>query len=661
MIISHFRVRKTQTPYLQPFRFSLMFSLPLSETFLLSLLDQQQAGILYYEPIFDSSGTQQDPVDFKVLYCNQKAAYNTGVPIQELTGCRALSFPNVDNAAREKLFQQILVVYQSGKSLEGTIFNSLLNRNYRIIRSKVGNGVLAEVKDITQEVQERVEKERQTQFVNLVLETSLNGWFSCATVRDQKCNITDFIITRVNPEFTRMVDLPTADVIGKSYLTLFPSAKANGTFDLNCRVVETGKSERHQMHYLGDGLDAWYDIVVSRLEPDAFLVTFEDITQYKQAVAELTKKNTLLDNILLHSANGISVTQIIRNDQGKVVDGRTILAIEAAIAHTGLPKEIYLSKTAVELEPNITQSPYFQMCVGTLETGVPSQAQYQVESTGRWLEISISRLDENHLITIFTDITSAKEAQLALEHSVEDLKRSNQSLEDFAYAASHDLKEPLRKIRTFCSKLKDNLIPHTSESDARLFDRIDTAAERMQLLVDDLLEFSHISGGAKDLEVVDLGEKVQKVLGDLELLIEEKGATIIVGALPTIKGNRRQLQQLFHNLISNALKYSKTDMLPEIRITSRKIKGADVAVRLPLEEQSRDFHLIEVSDNGIGFEQQYAGRIFEMFQRLHGKNEYGGTGVGLSIARKVVENHHGHIFATGALGKGATFHILLPV
>jgi signal transduction histidine kinase len=359
---------------------------------------------------------------------------------------------------------------------------------------------------------------------------------------------------------------------------------------------------------------------------------------------ELQEQRSLVDNILKHSSNGISVTEAIRNEQGTVVDARTILANDAAVRYTGLPLDIYLSKTAVELDPNIINSPYYDAYVKTLTTGEPGILQYFFPHTGRWLELSISKMDHDHVIHIFTDVTPIKEVQLQLEKSVHELKRSNTSLEDFAHAASHDLKEPLRKIRTFMDRLKTSMETRINETETQMMRRIEAAAERMQLLVDDLLEFSHVS----------------QRLSDLELAIEEKQAIIKTEALPTIYGYRRQLQQLFHNLISNALKYSKTGTPPEITIRSQVVQGADANANLPEQQQDKPFHLVTVSDNGIGFEQQYAGQIFEMFQRLHGKMEYSGTGVGLAIARKVVENHNGYIWATGKLGIGSTFHVLLP-
>ncbi|HVG15301.1 MAG TPA: PAS domain S-box protein [Chitinophagaceae bacterium] len=243
-----------------------------------------------------------------------------------------------------------------------------------------------------------------------------------------------------------------------------------------------------------------------------------------------------------------------------------------------------------------------------------------------------------------------KERTEELQKSNLELSRSNQNLEEFAHAASHDLKEPIRKIHYFTQHLKELLGRQLSESEARAFNRIENATERMGNLIDDLLLYSHVSQRPLQTEEVDLRQKVQRVLEDLELDIEEKSAVIHIGDLPVVRGYRRQLQQLFQNLISNALKYSKAGEPPRITIVSNTVIKND-----------KHYSMIEVKDNGIGFEQQYADKIFQMFSRLHGKGEYSGTGVGLSIVKKVVENQNGFIEVESAPGVGTNFKVYLPL
>lgn len=280
---------------------------------------------------------------------------------------------------------------------------------------------------------------------------------------------------------------------------------------------------------------------------------------------------------------------------------------------------------------------------------------------------------------IVQDVTRQKEFEFALQKKVEErtkelelanksllqlneeLLRSNTNLEEFTRAASHDLKEPIRKVDFFIERLKTGLTNKIGNEEKLLFERVENATDRMRLLIDDLLEYSHLTQSQREQEKIDLNDKIRLILTDLELMIREKNATVNVDKLPIVKGHRRQLQQLFQNLISNSLKYSKPETAPCINIKSKKITGADVPVSLPTETASQEFYLIEVCDNGIGFDQSDAERIFNVFTRLHGNKEYPGTGIGLSIAKKVVENHHGYIYAKGESGKGACFSVLLPV
>jgi PAS domain S-box-containing protein len=251
-----------------------------------------------------------------------------------------------------------------------------------------------------------------------------------------------------------------------------------------------------------------------------------------------------------------------------------------------------------------------------------------------------------------------EERTVELANTNEELKRSNQNLQEFAYAASHDMKEPIRKIHFFGDRLKGLFAGKMNEEEHRYFDRMQTAAKRMGTLIDDLLLYSHISRGAVVQEGIDLNGLISLVLEDLELEAEEKGATITVDPLPKVKGHKRQLQQLFQNLIGNALKYTRPGIPPAITITSSIVQDMQHSSVHP--NDANKFFLIEVKDNGIGFEQANAERIFNVFTRLHGNAEYRGTGVGLSIARKVVENHHGRIEAVSHPGEGSIFRIYLP-
>jgi PAS domain S-box-containing protein len=241
-----------------------------------------------------------------------------------------------------------------------------------------------------------------------------------------------------------------------------------------------------------------------------------------------------------------------------------------------------------------------------------------------------------------------------------DLMRSNENLQQFAYAASHDLKEPLRKIQYFTDRLKNTAREKLTESENRLFGRIEKASSRMSSLIDDLLTYAQVSLQSENFEDVDLNQLLHVVLNDLDLEIEQKRATVTVHKLFTTKGHFRQLQQAFQNLITNALKYNKKDVPPRISITCQQIDAEDIPASITDARRNGKYYVCEISDNGIGFEQKDADRIFNVFTRLHDTTQVSGTGIGLSIVQKVVENHHGFVTAESDIGQGSRFKLFFP-
>lgn len=262
------------------------------------------------------------------------------------------------------------------------------------------------------------------------------------------------------------------------------------------------------------------------------------------------------------------------------------------------------------------------------------------------------------LIGTLTDISAEQENFHVLEEKNQELERNNNELSAFNYVASHDLQEPLRKIQTFISRLEERELEHFSDTGKQYFDRIKNAAGRMRLLIDDLLQFSRTNKDEKIFEVSDLNDLLENAKQDVAEIINEKKAEITSDQLPVLSVISFQIQQLFVNLISNSLKYSKENQVPIITIEYKKVKASDEKL---LDNTSKDqFHKITFTDNGIGFEQEYAERIFVLFSRLHEKDEYSGTGIGLSICKKIIENHKGSIFAEGKPNEGAVFTIFLP-
>ena len=240
----------------------------------------------------------------------------------------------------------------------------------------------------------------------------------------------------------------------------------------------------------------------------------------------------------------------------------------------------------------------------------------------------------------------------------DELARSNRELEDFAFVASHDLQEPLRKIRAFGNRLESGYNDVIDERGRDYLARMLNAAERMSMLISDLLAFSRVSTRGKDFDDVNLKTAVESILGDLEIAITEKSAQINVGDLPTVRGDKSQLEQVFLNLLSNALKFQSEGVTPVVNVSAQDATEEETKDLLLSEEY--EWTKITVSDNGIGFDQSFAEKIFAPFQRLHGRSEYKGTGIGLAVCRRIVERHNGQITATSAPGKGATFSIIMP-
>jgi signal transduction histidine kinase len=299
---------------------------------------------------------------------------------------------------------------------------------------------------------------------------------------------------------------------------------------------------------------------------------------------------------------------------------------------------------------------------------VRSELNFRIELNGEvkhiWMAATPkedSGQGESDLQGMVMDITRQKTYESQLKQFTHELQRSNQDLEQFAYVASHDLQEPLRKIRAFGDRLTARYGEGLDAPGVDYINRMQSASARMQVLIEELLSFSRVSKPDIIVEKLNMNELMKEVIEDLDTLIRREHAEIKVAKIPAIRGEYSQIKRLFQNLITNAIKFHKPDENPRIEISVRTMRGSQVTEEFRFQAVRPEYVRIEVKDNGIGFEEKYKEKIFNIFQRLHGRAEYEGTGIGLAICRKVAVNHGGLITAKSTVGVGSEFIVILPI
>ncbi len=284
------------------------------------------------------------------------------------------------------------------------------------------------------------------------------------------------------------------------------------------------------------------------------------------------------------------------------------------------------------------------------------------------VQLSLNQLEQaegTFINIIVTDLSLQKNNQKQLEENNlqlelvnKTLEASNHDLQQFASVASHDLQEPLRKILMFGDRIRTTTAIDPAGKELQYLEKMIGAANRMKTLIIDILNYSRLSVNDGVFLPVDLNVLLKELLDDFELMVEEKQAQIFIGATATIEANRGQIRQLFQNLVSNALKFSSPDVAPVVTIAGQRLaeKSFDSAIR-----EDGPYYLISISDNGIGFDEKYIPNIFSLFERLNAKEKFEGTGIGLAIAKKIVEKHQGMMHVSSTVGRGSVFQILLPI
>ncbi len=395
---------------------------------------------------------------------------------------------------------------------------------------------------------------------------------------------------------------------------------------------------------------------------DGVVITFINIT-------EIHDLNSIIQGVFNSSLNGIVALRAVRDDKSRISDFEWITSNAATEKLLQIDTSGLSGKMMMQIFPAFEKQ-FHQQFSDVIESGNSLHVEYFDEINHHWLEVVAVKMNDGLVVT-FSDISDKKKAADLLAQGFQDLQsttnkltaanyaleQSNYELLQFASVVSHDLKEPLRKIQTFGNLLNVKVQSKLEVDEKTYLEKMINSSQRMQSLIDDLLAFSKLSNKHIHFHETDMNLVLTRILDDLEVTIREKEATFDIDQLPSIEAIPGQIHQLFQNLISNALKFNNSGH-PYIKVEMNEIS----------DEQATEFRIhqkeyisFSIQDNGIGFDPKYKEKIFGVFQRLHSSASYQGTGIGLAICKKIIENHNGFIFAESELNKGTRFTILLPV
>lgn len=615
-----------------------------------SVLDGSQNQIIAFASVRNEKGKI---IDFRYLLQNEANRRSVNRNEEQVIGHTMLEyFPHVIETGLFDRYVQVVETSQSDR-FEMPYYYDGLAGYYDISVVKRGDGIVLTLQNKTDNWLADQRARHQTELLQRVIDHSPTGIILAEAIRTDTDEIVDFRYQLTNAFNADLTGHTVDAMTGKAVSELFPNWQSLPLFDTFKTVVETGESQRYPFEYDNYGVKGWFEGSFQK-QGDGVLFTFLDISAIKQAERHQEVQAVQLKAILDNSQTAISLHEAIRNEQGELIDFKVVLANRLAIEQWGPLAEQILTLPYSQISPNPNREVEFARFKHIIETGEATIFEFNYEQD--WYLMAIAKQGDG-LVISFINITDIHRYRVQLEAANRELKRSNESLQQFAYVASHDLQEPLRKIMAFGDMLTNMHRDSLSAGGADIVNRMQQSAKRMSHLIRDLLDYSRVSTQKDYFEQLDLNSLLTEVQSNLEVHIRDTSATIIVDPLPILPGAPVQLQQLFQNLLSNAIKFGHQGQPPLVRVRCQSALDAHLPGGLPTD---RAYWQISVQDNGIGFENQYAERIFQVFQRLHGKNQFVGTGVGLAICRKVVENHGGAILASSRPGEGATFTVWLP-
>ncbi len=508
-----------------------------------------------------------------------------------------------------------------------------------------------------------VSAEHQNKIKELLeLNDDLDNYFSNAHV-GQIFIDPKLMVRKFSPGIKPVINLITTD-IGRSIADITTNIKNYNLINDVKEVMRSGKPIEKEVMLQNNGSHYLMRInpyIKKDKSTDGTVINFMDVTESK-------KLSGMIEAVFNTSPNGISAKRTLRNAENEIVDFEYLVVNSKYEELYDVKSDNVIGSRMSEILPWVTKD-YLRLCISVVETGEIARTETYLSKKDIWMETTIAKMFDG-IVSTHMDITDKKKSEQMLATSYEELQnasrllsdsnvqleRSNMDLMQFASVASHDLKEPLRKIQAFGNMLESKLSHKLEENELGYLQKMVSASGRMQILIEDVLTLSKLSNNQLPRTKVHLTQVIKHITDDLEILIKEKNAEIRFGELPQIEAVPGQVHQLFQNLVSNALKFNDKE-LPIIHI--RSIPVTPKIMREAEADPTRRYVAIEVSDNGIGFEQEYKDTIFGLFQRLNGRL-YDGTGIGLAIVKKILENHDGYINANSTVNKGTVFTILFP-
>ncbi|MFS4417330.1 ATP-binding protein [Maribacter sp. 2307ULW6-5] len=643
-----------------------------SQAFMKNVLKSSPSIVSHFTPIYDGNGTLMDMV---FEFTSDSYTALTGENPGSVKGKRLTQlFPSSrHNGILEKMEACLKTgetqvhEYEYNIKGESIWFTNIIN--------KLDQGVTTTARDSTLEkkaeahlklLNERLEKQNLElldgrAFLSNVFKSTPNVVMHLASVRNDEGKIVDFEFLFINEAINALTGELPEELKHKKLSDVYPIVFKDGVFENLVQCVDKKEAVSYETSYEQDGKTLWFSAHAIKLN-DGVTVTTSNITKEKQRENELRKLNErlTLNNSLLAEAEVLAKVGSYLWDtetRTSTLSDNYYRILECQPQSFVASEENYLKFVHPE-----DREAYRQSVADTLTKREATPIVYRVitkkktikhlRTTGHF-EI---RDGKKIVVGVVQDVTEEISIEQELRSKNQDLMLSNAELESFNRVASHDLQEPMRKIQMFVSRVPVETLP---EKEAIYFKKIAHAANRMQNLIKYLLTYSRITKNKNDFLPVDLNEVMTKVMEDLEERIESSGVEIVVDELPKIRAIPFQMEQLLTNLLGNAIKYRTTEEQAKVVVSCKQVNARQLPQHL--EHQEKAYHRISVMDNGIGFDQENADKIFELFQRLHQKETYSGTGIGLAICKKIADNHKGHIEAEGEKGKGATFCVYLPV